>query len=105
MSLIQTSRRTFLTGLFATPAIIPINRLMKLSVPAPVYGIRTISLAEYAALTNGAVTSLCELLAKSLVEDTVIYGIALTRFDPTIGFERYDHANRIWRSHNPRDIT
>lgn len=99
------SRRGFLLGALATPAIIPINRLMKLSVPAPVYTTRTISLAEYAALTNGAVTSLCELLAKSLVEDTVIYGIALTRFDPTIGLERYDHANRKWRPHNPRAIT
>lgn len=91
------SRRGFLTGLITAPAIIPITNLMRLSVPAPVYSTRTITLTEYAALLGDKAHSLYDLLAGT-INDTVFYGIALTRYDGE-RFERYDHANKIWRSH------
>lgn len=97
------TRRNFLRGLIAAPAIIPIHNLMRISPIPPVYATRTITLTEYAELLNKYMAnSLYEILSQTM-SDQAVYGLALTRFDGE-HFERYDHANRIWRRHSPRAV-
>ena len=85
------TRRHLLRGLIATPAIIPIHSLMRL---APQPRLRYLTLAEYAALTDGDTRNLLETM-HTLHFDLTIFGTTFSRYHNGT-LERLDPATMRW---------